>query len=136
MEIPGVLGACGYASGPRWDAWRKDRAYMCPAIHRFRDYKLRAEDMERRRPKLRTCPPSMLPVHRRIMAEHEGKLEAAWDEVAVIESELGAEAASIVAEHYLFCDTWADVAARHGTGVTKAKETAYKALAWLDARED
>lgn len=104
------------------------------AMRRFQSYRLHALDMEARKRPPREMSPSMRAAWASIQRVHEARLDEAWEEVGRIARGFSDEAAALVAEHYLFCEPWSDVAAAVGAGMgeDKCKKRAYAALAWLD----
>lgn len=131
------MGKARRGPGPgqtRLPAWWLDGRQ--PALSRFGEYLLHARDFERRKAPPRGCSVAMRHAYERIQSVHEAALDRAWRQVGMISDGYSDEAASVVAEHYLFCEDWHDVAAAHGMGYDKVKKLAYAALSWLDGQEE
>lgn len=108
------------------------------AMRRFQSYRLHALDMEARKRPPRGMSPSMRAAWESIQRVHESRLDEAWEEIGRIAAGFSDGAAALVAEHYLFCEPWSDVAAGAGPEMSedKCKKRAYAALAWLDEEEE
>lgn len=105
------------------------------ALDRFVEYRRRALDLEARKARLASSDEAMRAVHRYVVEMDEEALERGWAEVAEVASGLSEEDAAMLAEHYLFCEDWHDVAASRRRGYDEAKKRCYRALLWLDGRE-
>lgn len=104
------------------------------ALDRFTEYRRRALDLEWRKPLLRGCGEAMRPAHRYVIGIDEAALERGWAEVGLVSRGYSDEAAALLAEHYLFCEEWHDIAAANRMGYDEVKKKCYRALLWLDGR--
>lgn len=62
----------------------------------------------------------------------EERLDLAWGDIGRIAEGVGDVEAGLVAAHYLFGETWEEVAAEANLSKYQAKWRAYEALGWLE----
>lgn len=103
---------------------------------RFDGYRLHALDMEKRKSKIKAGVATRRARSIYIVAAHEDELDKAWEEIECIADNVGEEEADIVAEHYLLCQDWYDIAAYHDISRFAAVRRAKKAFKWLDSQEE
>lgn len=108
---------------------------MQSALGRFREYRNRADDMERRVRAWRSSRGLLRRAHAYVLAIDDAALDEGWREVALVAEGYDEDVAELLAGHYLFGEDWADMAATHGLGYDMVKKRCYRALEWLDARE-
>lgn len=78
-------------------------------------------------------PSYQRPFVRAEMLCYDEELDRAWDMLGFVAEYFDDTSARVVAEKYVFCNTWQDAANNCDMTIDKAKKTAYEALRWLDA---